>query len=303
MNKTEKAILQTLAFFNIFSRPLTLEEIWHFLYKNKASKLQVLLGLEKLQKKEIILQKNDYYFLNNYVLETFQKNQIFQQKRWQKVDWVVKILKYAPFVKNISVINSLSFSASNQESDIDILLITKKNRLWTARAFVIGLLELIGQNKNKWYKANKFCLGFAFDEERLELESLRLNPPAGGDIYFSYWLANLKPVLDRNLYSDLIKENSWLSDDLPNWQPHELENTKDKIPFLEKILSGRIGKRLENWFGNIQIKRVWTDPKHLKAQNGLVIANSHMLKMHPNDRREEYQKAWEAKVKTLTQKR
>src|SRR3989304_3499089 len=106
MIKIELSILQTLAFFDIFGRPLTLEEIWKYLYKLKASQLQVLIGLEYLQKK-------------------------------------LKINK-----KNISIINSLAFGTSNENSDIDILMITKKNRLWTTRALVILLLEIIGQNKN-----------------------------------------------------------------------------------------------------------------------------------------------------------
>lgn len=297
MNKTQKAILKTLAFFEILGRPLVLEELWRFLYQIRASKLQVLLALKNLQKKQMISQKNKYYFLKNHqnTYRTFEEDKNVQEKNWRKVYWVLKILSRAPFVKNISVINSLAFGTSNQNSDIDILIIAQKNRLWTARAFVILLLEIIGQNKNQWYRAGKFCLGFAFDETQLDLESVMQRKY----ILSPFWLANLIPVFDRQVYQNLILENQWLSQDLPNWSPPKIEAASTKLSVLEKFLLGHFGDRLEKWLAKIQIKRVWLDPKNQRAVKGSVIANQHMLKIHPADRRPIYQRRWEDLTKRL----
>lgn len=290
MTKVEKAILQTFAFFDIFKRPLTLDEVWRFLYKIRASKLQVLFGLKNLQKKKIILEKNNYYFLadSKNSFKVFMNNQPIQKKNWRKVNWVIKILQYAPFVKNISIINSLAFGASNKDSDIDIMLIAKKNRLWTTRAFVIFLLEVIGQNKNRWYQAGKFCLGFAFDEEKLDLTGLLFKE----DIYFPFWLATLQPVFDRSVYQDFIGQNQWLCHNLPNWSPDKIKSAQTKLSAIERFLSGRLGDKLERWLKKIQIKRVWSDPKNIRTTQGAVIADTHMLKMHPYDKRLKYQNQW-----------
>jgi len=305
MSKIEKAILKTLAFFEIFSRPLTLEELWHFLSKTRASKLQVLIGLRKLAKKRLILQKNlpagkagNYFSLSQSpkIFKDFESCQKVCQKNWQKVALVIKILKFAPFVKNISVINSLSFGTSSEKSDIDILLITKKNRLWTARAFVVGLLELIGQNKNQWYQAGKFCLGFAFDETRLDLKNIL---GAKKYVWAPYWLANLTPVFDDKIYFQFIKENSWLNINLPNWTAQEVKKIKLKNSWLEKILKGRLGNLLEEWLAKIQIRRVYKDPQNLLASGEAVICHNQMLKMHPDERRPEYQRKWQEKLRQL----
>ncbi len=293
MSKVEKAILKTLAFFEIFSRPLTLEELWDFLYQTQASRLQILIGLKKLKEKRKITQQDNHYFLaGSKIYKDFLKNREICKKRWQKVIWIVKILKFIPFVKNISVINSLSFGSSNEDSDIDILIVTKKNRLWTTRALIIAVLEILGQNKNKWYQANKFCLGFAFDEERLALSKFRLK----NDIYLSYWLASLKPVLDKKVYNIFIEKNSWIYKELPNWKPKDpiLKESKPNS-FWEKILSGSLGEKIEKKLAQLQIKHIWSDPKSWH-KGGSVIADNHMLKLHPYDRRSFFQEKWQKRI-------
>lgn len=292
MMKIEKAIIKTLAYFEVFGRPLKLEEIWQFLYRTPASKLQVLIALEKLEKKKQIFKKDQYYCLidRKLIINKFIQNQNLIKKRWQKVAWVVKILQLAPFIKNISVINSLSFGTSNEDSDIDLLVITKKGRLWTTRALVILLLEIIGQNKNKWYKAGKFCLGFAFDETRLNLGKIAKN----FEPHFVYWLANLWPVYNKGIYREFIEVNL-LKKFLPNWQAPTIKNQSQKFSWIEKLLSGKFGDRFEEFLAKIQIKKVWADPKH-RAKLGLVEADRSMLKMHPKDQRPEYLKSWQMRL-------
>jgi hypothetical protein len=59
--------------------------------------------------------------------------------------------------------------------------------------------------------------------------------------------------------------------------------------FLEKSLSGRLGNFIEKKLAQIQLKRVWSDPENARVE-GSVIADKHMLKLHPYDKRNQYQK-------------
>lgn len=296
MSKIEKAILRTLAFFDIFKRPLTLEELWQNLYQLQASKIQVLLALRDLQKKRVVAKNNPYYCLaqNQQSFKVFEDNRQLRIANWQKVDRVIKILKFVPFIKNISVINSLSFNASGKDSDIDILIMTAKNRLWTARAFAVMILELLGQNKNQWHQAGKFCLGFAFSQEQLNLKHLQLR----NDIYFTYWLAMLKPVWDRKIYQKFILENGWIFQKLPNWQEKETESYPEKKSIFEKILSGKFGTKLEKFLGELQINKIWRSKENHRP-GASVVADFKMMKLHAYDRRSLYQKRWEEKLRAL----
>jgi len=297
MKRIEKAIIQTLVFFDILRRPLTLDEIWHYLYRQKASKLQVFMGLKDLLSKKIVGKTvspktgNIFYHLigGSPMASKYFTNFSISAQRWQKVTKVLKIIRLTPFVKMIAVINSLSYNNSRQDSDIDILIIAKKGRLWTARALMILMLEIIGQNKNQWYQAGKFCLGFAFDETRLDLRKIKFQD----DIDFTYWLANLTPVYDRGIYHDLIEANHWLRQELPNWvekKPPRLE--PEKLKRIEKMLSGKFGDKLESWLAKIQIAKIWRDPQN-KRRGASVIADAAMMKLHPYDQRQQRQKIWE----------
>lgn len=296
MDKVQKSILRTLTFFDIFGRPLTLEEIWLFLYQTKAGKLKVLIGLKKLLQKSLVFEGNNYYALKNRpkIIPAFIENQTLIRRRWQKVFWVLKFLRFMPFLKNISVINSLSFGTATKDSDIDILIVAEKNRLWTARAMVVAVLELLGQNKNKWYQAGKFCLGFAFDDSAMALEKLRIKD----DIYLSFWLANLTPIFDKRVYGKLIEANSWILSDLPNWLPREMQAVKAKRSFWEKFLQGNLGGWIETRLKAIQIKRIWSDPQN-KRTGASVVATEHMMKLHAFDKRLFYKTRWQQKIKNL----
>lgn len=302
MKRIEKSIIQTISFFDLLSRPLTLEEIWHYLYQFRASKLQVFMGLKDLLNEKIIGKAvspktgNIFYHLSErpQLASEYFTNFSISANRWQKVDRVLKIIRLTPFVKMIAVINSLSYNNSSGDSDIDILIIAKRGRLWTARAFIILMLEIIGQNKNQWYKADKFCLGFALDESRLDIGKIKFK----NDIDFTYWLANLTPVYDRGIYRDLIEANPWIHQELPNWQEknYSSENAGGpKLRMIEKLLLGRFGDRLENRLAKIQINRIWRDPKN-KRQGASVIADPGMMKLHPYDKRQERQQTWKLRL-------
>ena len=300
MDIIEKSIFKTLTYFDLLARPLTLNEVWQNLYRGKANKLVVLLSLRKLIKKKIVEKNGSYYFLygRKKIVKNYLLKREISKKRWQKAYSVINVLKFIPFIKNVSVINSLSFSNSTDRSDIDILIVTAKNRLWTVRAFTVLLLEILNQNKNKWYQANKFCLGFAFDENRLDLTKIKYKK----DIDFTYWLSGLMPVCDRGIYKKLIDENEWIYQELPCWQPKEIIPAPVNKTRLEKFLSGQFGDKLEKFLAKIQINKILKDPIN-RRPGASVIADSSMMKLHAFDGRKERQNLWEEGIKRpLTRK-
>ena len=153
--------------------------------------------------------------------------------------------------------------------------------------------------------------GFAFgdyfsNESEINLEKLLLKP---NDIYFYYWLANLKPVYGQDFYHEFIKANNWLKKYLPNFNGKEIREIKIKSykllelkkSFLEFIFKGSLGDWLEDFWRKIQIKRVWADPKN-KRMGASVVASHSMLKLHAYDKRTEYQQSFEQQFNRLTKK-
>lgn len=118
------------------------------------------------------------------------------------------MFRYIPGIQCICICNSLAMNACHENSDIDLFIITQKNRLWTARVFTTLLLTILGQRKTSKHHAGKFCLSFFISEEDLKLEDIAIK----NDMYLSYWAATLKPLINRNkTFERFMKANKTLS--------------------------------------------------------------------------------------------
>jgi len=95
-------------------------------------------------------------------------------------------------------------NAAHENSDIDLFIITQKNRLWTARIFTTFLLTVLWKRKTAKKHAGQFCLSFFISEVELSLEKIALE----NDIYLSYWLHTVIPIVNREaVFEKFIEEN------------------------------------------------------------------------------------------------
>jgi hypothetical protein len=85
-------------------------------------------------------------------------------------------------------------NAAHKDSDIDLFIITKNNRIWTTRICFTLILTLLGQRKTTKKHAGKFCLSFFITENYLNLENIAIK----NDIYLKYWIESLVPIINKN---------------------------------------------------------------------------------------------------------
>lgn len=78
----------------------------------------------------------------------------------KKIAYHHKMYAKLPFVEMIFLSNSITFNALDKNSDIDLFVVTKEGRIWTARFFasLIFFFAGIKRLKNKIFQ--KFCLSF-----------------------------------------------------------------------------------------------------------------------------------------------
>lgn len=294
-NNLEKSVLATIAYFDVFDYPLTVGEIWKWLYSEKTEADSPTIGeiwkiLENSQLlKSLVQSSRGFYFLKNReeLLDIREARYILSLKKIKRARRVAGFLKFISGIKMIALCNSLAWTNAREESDIDFFIVTEKSKIWTTRFWAAGFLQIFGLRPNKKNNKDKICLSFFVDEESLDLEPLAVGEP---DIYLIYWAAQLQPLFDREgVYQKFWQANFWIKKFLPNIFP------RDEAQKISKDRSRKIGLG-EKFFRWIQLKMLPKNLREMVNHDSRVVITDKILKFHANDRREEYKKIWEEKL-------
>jgi len=301
LNQVElkEAIVKTVAYFDIFEFPLTGYEIWQLinLKYNLVEVIKILnSGIVELG------NKNGFYYLagrEDIIVERMKRYNYYRRK-YKLAVRAAKIFKVIPWIKMVAVSNLMGEHNLRDESDIDLFIITEDKKIWLTRFFCIVISKLLGWRPQVGKTRDKICLSFFVSQEKLNLSDLRLKSKR--DIYFIYWLAGLVPIYDIDeTYEQFILANNWLIEQLPNWQPFRQRQQLKLKPFsafygemIDLLFAG-----LEQRLKIIQLRLLPTDLKNIMNRDTRVVINDQVLKLHLNDRREEYQRLYENKIRNL----
>ncbi|MBU0596888.1 hypothetical protein KJ641_00325 [Patescibacteria group bacterium] len=298
----EQSILRTLAYFDLFSHPLTREEVYKWLWGyTNIDCTDFVNDLNRYVEAGVIDYRQGFYFLPGKVdiTEERQRRIRLMEDRLKVAVRGLKKLRYLPFVRAVFVCNTLAMGTVTSESDVDVLVVAKEGRIWLARFFSNLVLKLFRLRTGKRGSANKICLSFFLTEDNLNLESTRIVEP---DIYMIYWLVQLLPIYDpHNIRKKILDDNSWTNNfvsdrrqefsllDKYKVQDSKFSGAIKKI--LENMWNGGYGKLLEDQARGSQIVKMKIRGIR-QGENKNIIINDSIIKLHENDRREEYQGEW-----------
>ena len=190
-----------------------------------------------------------------------------------------------PFVKNIFVSNSVSFKSVHKNSDLDLLIISKKNRLFLARFFtwIIFKIFWIWWKHEKW----KFCIWFWIDEQAQDLYPISIYPI---DLYLAYWIAHLQPIYSTQKWDELeiFKENSWVKQIIPNYRYKNKKIINIDCKYWESFIKKVFEKVfnfdfIENILRLVQTKKMKEKKKQLWKWWDSIIISKYMLKFFSPD--------------------
>jgi len=298
MKELEKAILSTLAYFDVFDYPMTEFEIWKFLFFEQASteKIEYATVRDYLLSSELnnkIDFKDGYYFIKGRddIINTRRRRYALAERKYMKAIRVIKVLRFFPFIKMIAVCNTLAFNNSRQEADIDLFIITKSQRVWQSRFWVTGFLKLFKMRPSQDKSQDTICSTFFVDEDNLNLQKLLINE---NDIYLKYWIRQVVPIYNEGIYQKFFRENDWIDNNLPNTLSIDTPPRRQvkKLGWCKKTINAVTLLFPEGIFKNYQMKIMPTKLKELANKDTRVVINDCMLKFHDNDRREIFFDKW-----------
>jgi hypothetical protein len=299
----KQAVLATLAYFDQFKYPLTLEQTKKFLFQLEPDSHHVEITLNESQ---LIRRRGSYYHLKNdedYVVDRHLKS-LVAKRLWRRVNRFRPIFGLIPYIKMIAICNNLAYNNTKPGSDIDLFIITKPGRLFISRLLVTLWLQLFGVRRHGNKIEGRFCLSFFATEENLDFTHIKKEPL---DIYLAYWFQTLQPIQgDREIYEQLLSKNDdWLKRIFAGPIHPNIHRFRE-APFWarglrrlqEKILDTKLGDKLEEKLESWQIKRAQIKRDFVAQDNpehGIIISR-HMLKFHNLDRRKLFYENW---IKTL----
>jgi predicted nucleotidyltransferase len=289
---TEKNILQTLAYFDMFHYPLTAEEIYLFLGRPLTlPETQTLLN--ELAAKACIYKTDEFYSLrsDNALAARRRKGNQEAQRLLAMAYRIGRLLGKFPFVKGVGISGSLSKNYADEDSDIDFFIITSANRLWIART----LLHLLKKISFLIGRQHWFCMNYFVDETMLLMQEK--------NIFIAAELVTVQPVTGGAM-SDLFTANLWASEYFPN-HPFYLSGSQrcEKAcwvqAFFEFLFNNRVGECLDQCLMRITQNRWLRKEKMQKTNNrGEIMAlrvNRHFAKPDPAH--------FQQKILTLYQKK
>ena len=312
----EKAVLKTLIYSDIFDYPLNLSEIHKWLIgplagraERKVTPREIEKVLKILVKKRKIKSEKNYFYLYK------SKGIVLKRKRRHKQSEIYKgrvkiiahMLKIIPWIKLVGISGGLSMENADKKDDIDLILVTSKNRLWLSRLLTLCFLNILGQRRKVDQKdvAGKICCNIILEEDNLEQNRK--------DLYTAHEVLQMKPFMVRDgIYSKYLTDNDWVFKFLPNWVGL-VSSSVHKAPFGQRtslwvrsapksnsgiesgvrltspiaLVASDFADFLEGLAKNVQLKI-------MKKPKGMERIEEGALYFHPNDIREkilnEYQR-------------
>jgi len=226
----------------------------------------------------------NYFSINPELLEWVNfdiKNEKKLSSNTEKQEKILNkywfLYRQIPFVDSIYICNSLSFKSIHENSDIDLFIVTKNNRIFLSKLFVWIFFKIFWMY---WaHQKDKFCIWFYVTKDNQDLYPISIFPL---DLYLAYWIAHLQPLYSENGNFDIYKENIWVKEIIPNYNMTYQKILKNNIftgkwiikKLLETIfwwnlLNNLLGIVWKNRM-NKQKRKLWKKWKNIIISNNIL---------------------------------
>lgn len=307
IDSEERSVLAPLAYFDIFNYPLTLMEIWRYVFGKSIGLNQVSDILGQLKSKQIIEFREGFFYLKNReeIIKRRRDNFLLAERKFKKAQKFTKYLRWIPGVRAVAICNTLAYSNAPDDSDIDFFIITEPGKIWSTRFLAVALTRFFGGRPSQGKVRDTICLSFFTTVDNLNLEQIilpSLRQKEYGDIYLIYWINQIVPIYEEDeKFAKFFKANDWTRKYLLNAINYNTVSRRCVKPtnqFIKKIIGIVLANSfLENIYKKYQKKVLPGKLKKLsEAGDTRVVASDQMLKFHADDRRAEFAKKFEEKL-------
>ncbi len=238
----EQAVLETVAYADVFNYPLKIEELQRYLIGASASLTQIRTLFEHSANLASSLSSTEGYITlagRESTVATRLRRAAVAERLWPSAIGYGHQIAHLPFVRMVALTGSLAVDNAEEGADIDYLVVTEPGRLWICRLLTIALVRFAK------LRGDIVCPNYFLADTALALDT--------HDLYTAHELTQMMPIAGMATYQRMRQANSWTWDFLPNAAdapPRDVGRDRDPgrlRGITEHLLRMPIGNRLEAW--------------------------------------------------------
>lgn len=239
--------------------------------------------------------QGDFYSVKPEIEEQIKIRKEKEEKAslyFKKLPFYARLIRSFPFVKGIAISGSLSKNVMHEDGDIDYFVITDRGRLWICRTFLVAFKKIFLLNSRKY-----FCVNYFVDEDNLRIPD--------ENIFTAMEINYLLPVYNKALILEFREANAWSYEYVHPFDHYlDVKEVKGKSwigRFIQFLLKGKMGDRLDLYFMKVTYKRWEKKFKHFDAATFdlTMRTNRGVSKHHPRNFQKKVLREYETRLGEL----
>lgn len=287
MSAPEEGIIKILAFFHVLGRGVTTIELTRLQNNSVSETMRVCASLAITGR--VYVQDGFWHLFGCERKKNVQDDP--SHNMWRRVKKLIPLFAINPFIEAVAVANSLPMHTVKEDSDIDLFIVCKKNRLYLARFFLVTLLKILRLRPGETRNA-PVCASFFVDSAYTDYGRLAITD----DIYLSHWVSSLIWVYDpksrgKEVMHALVPLTAQF--ELSAFYETKQFSSPTFTKFFCALLRSFDSLFLERF---VRMMQLYFLPQSLQdaiiAQHSGVAIDAYIFKTHLHDRRALFRDAW-----------
>lgn len=263
----DKEEMTSLLYHDVFDYPLTYLELikWRAGREIKAD-----LKADRFD------YRDGYYFIAGKERSVLKRviAQRISVRKMHLAETAARLLALIPFIDFVGITGSLAMNSAQDDSDIDLIILTKKGRLWMGRFLSVLLLDLLKIPRRRYGEGqvkDKLCLNMWLDSDAYAW------PKKAKNAYTAHEIAQIQPLVNKNRsFEKFLFANRWVA----GFWPSAVKIPKKALLGSQKTLFPSFFALLFD-FAEALLRRLQMG--HMRGRITREVVTRSKAVFHPND--------------------
>ena len=282
---------------------LELAELHKYLHRNgnngrRPTLIEITKALYELRKTGLVFEHENMFGVidDSDAGKRKEKHAEMSKEKIERLRTPLKWLAVLPFLNAIAITGSVAMNNATKASDLDLLIIVKPGRIWTARILAMIVIQFFGKRRYGKKITDRICLNY-FIADSMEAPTQ--------NIASANMLASARPILGKENFAAFISRNRWMEEflyqcrDTEAIAPIQINYPSKTSIVLEKLFGGKFGNWIEYLFKKRQVARINRKLAGKTDTDQLIFTDDILMLHYPNPKNKIVMERYQNKMKEI----